>query len=159
MFTVWSLNSWIGGWWWMMGNGPKGEELFYLGLEDFIYFSIYNMIQWSYYENIPYLQLPSESSAPSFVVAFSHSFSTNENNQKTSHCRSSATIHPTICRKKTDQRTAQVLFALHDPRSSRGGGKIKHCQLQRRENTEVCDVWLFDGKKMIEIPWLLLGHP
>ena len=72
----------------------QGEELFYLRLEDFIQYHIiqcfilYLVYILSYYENIPYLQLPFESPAPFFFVAFPTPFF---------HCRSSATIHPTIC--------------------------------------------------------------
>ena len=61
--------------------------------------------------------------------------------------------------KNRPETAPEVLFALHDPRSSGGGGKIKQSQLQRRENTEVCDVWLFDGKKNDRNSLFVVGSP
>lgn len=138
------------------GKWPQGWGISLLGARR-LYILQYNMIQcfmwcyilhsiilWEY--TIPAIAFRIISSIFSF--AFPTPFSTNQNNKKPTNCRSSATIHPTICRKKKRPETApEVLFALHDPRSSRGGADDQTQPVRaERENTvskmfEACDVW------------------
>ena len=76
---------------------------------------------------------------------------TTKNLPTAGHQQPSYSYH--LPKKKNDQRWLPRFF-LHSmtlalPEEVQ---MIKHSQLERRENTEVCDVWLFDGPFVVESP-------
>lgn len=113
-----------------MGNAPKGAELFYLELEDFIY---YRRQSVSYYTDIIQCFM--------WYFAFYHTMRI----YRTCNCLQNHQLHlflllfpPRFPQTKTTKNpptaghqqpsilpSPEVLFALHDPRSSRGGADYR----------------------------------
>lgn len=130
---MWWLNSWIGEWWEMppMRFFPgwgiillRARRFYILQttvsiiLYSVLFYILHSIILWEY--TVPAIAFRIISSI--FFLCFSHPVFHKQKQQKT-HPLPVISNHPSyhLPKKKRPETAPEVLFALHDPRSSRGG--------------------------------------